>query len=132
LEEKLRLSDFLLTILLVSFSIGVFGEAQVPSKGVVTAQHGLHFRTGPGAQFPIINTLPKGTEVRIVDFSGRWYKVRIAQQGGFCFARYIQVTERISANEDDASRIPHVALGETDPSRPALNAIAPRIIPQSN
>ncbi len=127
----MKQSGIFLSVLLILFSVCVFGDTQVPSKGIVTAQHGLNFRTGPGTQFPVIRTLPEGTEVRIIEFSGRWYKIRMDQQEGYCFARYIRVTEHTAANEDDASRIPHVTLGETDPSSPALNAVDLRIVPQS-
>ena len=41
----------------------------------VTANSGLNVRKGAGDGYPVIDTLPKGTPLKILGSSGKWYKI---------------------------------------------------------
>ena len=51
----------------------------VPVSGVsgrVAAPDGLNLRTGPGASYDALHTLPDGTALALETASGDWFKVR--------------------------------------------------------
>lgn len=57
-------------------------------NGTVT-DNGLRMREGPGTNFPIIDTLSKGLEVKITDSSGSWYKITVGSKSGWVHKDYI-------------------------------------------
>src|ERR671911_598204 len=60
------------------------------APGVTTAS--VNFRSGPGANFSSIRTLPTRTEVDIgeCEASGNWCAVTVGSQSGFVSGRYLQ------------------------------------------
>ena len=53
----------------------------------------LNLRTGPGTGFDIIHMMPHGTEVHILEWSGRWVRVRHESgKTGWCAASHLART----------------------------------------
>jgi len=63
--------------------------ALVGHKARVTAQSGLHLRTGPSTSYAIILTMPDGAEVNVIGVSGGWNKVTYAGRTGWASATYL-------------------------------------------
>lgn len=106
--------------------------AQIPTRGIVRANSGLNVRSGPGTEYSDIGTLINGTDVQILEVSGKWYKIQSGAMQGYSFGKYIEVTEYTTVNEDEAAKRPYSTLRETNPNRPEVRKIDPRIIPQSD
>ncbi|RCS24981.1 hypothetical protein DUT91_05940 [Phyllobacterium salinisoli] len=51
----------------------------------------VNVRTGPGAGYPRVATLPVGTEVDMGPCSGGWCRVSLPRAGGWASARYFSV-----------------------------------------
>ncbi|WP_409251477.1 SH3 domain-containing protein [Bacillus sp. SCS-153A] len=75
-------------------------------NGTVT-DNGLRMREGPGTNFPIIDTLSKGQEVKITESSGNWYKVSIGSQSGWVHKDYIAGGAIPSQNSGSSTTIDH-------------------------
>jgi len=62
-------------------------------RQVVIARSGLHLRAGDALNFPILTTLPPGTEVSVLGRSGSWVQVDLHGDGladGFCAAAFLR------------------------------------------
>ena len=58
--------------------------------GVVVDPTNLNVRSGPGANFPIVDTLEDGTPVEIFEIQGRWYRIGDNRWG---YGRLIKIIE---------------------------------------
>ena len=63
--------------------------ATVGQRARVTAQSGLHLRTGPSTSYAIILTMPYGATVNVVAASGGWYKVTYSGHTGWASGAYL-------------------------------------------
>jgi uncharacterized protein (TIGR02594 family) len=59
----------------------------------VIARSGLHLRSGPGANFQIIETIANGTIIRVREHDGDWVKADLEGDGqvdGYMFAKFLE------------------------------------------
>lgn len=63
---------------------------QVIGKAVVTASS-LNVRTGPGTGHGIITSLPRNTEVELLEQQGEWYKIRRGSTVGYVHGGYLKI-----------------------------------------
>ena len=68
-----------------------------PGRYVVRVRTDLKLRGGPGPDFPIIQSLPNGTTLNVLEFAdasdGSWALVDLEGDGvkdGYVFAQYIE------------------------------------------
>ncbi len=52
-----------------------------PGRFRVISRIGLNLRTGPGTEFPVIRTMPLGTELSVIGRSGNWALADLQQDG---------------------------------------------------
>ena len=78
----------------------------------------LNLRTGAGQSYSVLLTMPKGTEVTILDDSqGEWAKVRLASgQEGYCSKEYLTAVGSLSTATYGA-----LATGDTAVTTANLN-----------
>lgn len=75
-------------------SIGASPEA-IGKTGIVTS-NSLNIRSGAREDREIVATIPKDTQVKILDTLGNWYKVRLANGVvGWCSAQYLKISDTI-------------------------------------
>ena len=65
-------------------------SAMVGHKALVTAQSGLHLRTGPSTSNAILLTIPFGGEVDVLAASGGWNQVTYSAHTGWASAAYLE------------------------------------------
>ncbi len=64
---------FFLALALVLFASGVLAE----TRSVYSPNDGyLNLRTGPGAQFRIVQKMYNGSKVEVLEYNGKWRRVR--------------------------------------------------------
>lgn len=77
---------------------------KMPSKGKTTAS-ALNVRTGPGMSYPVLQTVPSGTAVDIIDVKGSWYQVNVVGRSGvFVHSSYVKITEFTEYNDPEAEK----------------------------
>ncbi|GAA3679660.1 hypothetical protein GCM10023081_17320 [Arthrobacter ginkgonis] len=78
------------------------GPAIVPAAakaitGITTAN--LRLRTGAGTKYKVINTLPKGTRVKLVSKkSNGWWKVTVGTRTGWVSSAYLTLSTKATTN----------------------------------
>jgi len=77
------------------------GPAIVPAAakaitGITTAN--LRLRTGAGTKYKVINTLPKGTRVKLVKKSNGWWKVTVGTRTGWVSGAYLTLSTKATTN----------------------------------
>ncbi len=70
-------------------------SAGTASAAVVTG--GLNLRSGPGTNHRVINTMPAGAHVRILNCSGSWCRVAFRGERGWASANYLTGHRRYTA-----------------------------------
>ena len=64
-------------------------------SGLVTA-NSLNFRTGPGSDYDIITTLPRGTIVNTIGATGSWTEITYDGNQGYVSSQYITVRKTMT------------------------------------
>lgn len=86
---------------------------------VETQSGGLHMRSGPGTNYKILFTLPKGTEVLVIEDCGNgWVKVDEDGEQGYVSKKYLKRKEPESP-APDPPLAGEILPEATDPSGPA-------------
>jgi len=91
----MRIKLFLLAIMLTIYPRVAF------ASDFYIAKSDLNVRTGPGANFPTIYTLEKGSEVEIVLKEKNWYKVSYSGQTGYVSSKYLKFSKIVSDTKPD-------------------------------
>lgn len=77
---------------------------KVPSSGITTAS-ALNVRTGPGTSHTILQTIPSGTVVEILEMVGKWYQVNVAGRNGvYVYSSYVNITEYAERDDPEAEK----------------------------
>ena len=64
------------------------------AESAVVTGNGVNMRSGPGTNYRVIDSLPKGASVNVSDRSnGSWYAVDYNGNSGFMSASYLSITE---------------------------------------
>lgn len=86
--------------------------------GTITASQ-LRLRSTPSsaANNNIIKTLPKGTQVEIVEDQGEWLKVSVGGQEGFVSEGFVSISQETPAPDDDEG-----AASSSDDAQPAASS----------
>ena len=71
--------------------------ATVGQKARVTAQSGLHLRTGPSTNYAIILTMPYGAIVNVIASSSGWYRVTYGSHTGWSSGAYLATVTSTSS-----------------------------------
>ena len=64
--------------------------------GITTAN--LKLRTGAGTKYKVINTLPKGTRVKLAKKSNGWWKVTVGTRTGWVSGAYLALSTKATTN----------------------------------
>lgn len=107
MKEVLHRSTALLLafLLVVSFGTQFQASAYEQKTGVVNTQSDpLTVRSGPGTTYQKLGSLPRGTNVTIVDEANAddgalWYKIDFQGNYGFVSAKFVKI---VSVDKDDA------------------------------
>lgn len=107
MKNVLHRSTALLLVLLMVVSFGTQFQASAYEQqtGVVNTQSDpLSVRSGPGTTYKKLGSLPRGTNVTIVDEASAtdgalWYKIEFQGDYGFVSAKYVKI---VSVDKDDA------------------------------
>jgi hypothetical protein len=76
------------------FTIELPPAPVVATRARVNARSGLLLRTGPGTEFPRLQSLPLNTQVFVLGHSGVWAKIDLQGDGvidGFCHSDFLSV-----------------------------------------
>jgi len=99
-------------IVLLVFLLGGMGpamaRAQQPIRGRYTTTADVSLRGGPGMNYPVIATLPKGIAINVVGREGYWLKVE-SKHGG----QPGYIDEQFAQPEGAAQTAPPKAAGGT-------------------
>ncbi|MDO4568599.1 MAG: SH3 domain-containing protein, partial [Clostridia bacterium] len=77
--------------------VDITGEYSEPlpdgaiGRGLTTGN--VNFRTGPSTEYPIIRTLPRGTELVLYSIVSGWYEAEADGVRGYVSGSYVEVTE---------------------------------------
>jgi uncharacterized protein YraI len=84
-------SAFFLLVLLLA------GNVAFTQTRYVNSSDGVNLRSGPGASYTVITTLPHNSEVRVLRTEGSWTEVEYRGQRGYVSSRYL-AEQRTSGN----------------------------------
>lgn len=107
-------------LLALLFLVAAMASAyRMPSRGETTAS-ALNVRTGPGMDYNILQTVPFGTAVEILDIKGSWYKVNVdGRNGVYVHGSYVKITEFTEIDDPEAEK------NSTKRFMPTLSAVDP-------
>ena len=64
------------------------------AENAVVTGNGVNMRSGPGTNYRVIDSLPRGATVNVSDRSnGSWYAVDSTDSSGFMSSSYLSITE---------------------------------------
>ena len=86
--------------------------ATASTDGTVTGSD-VRLRLGPGMDYSIVKTYPKGTAVKISGSSGNWYEVSINGKYGYMSKDYVQASSSSSTSKTDSVPTPKQSMNET-------------------
>lgn len=78
-------------ILCVTFSVMLSVVPAFAETGIVTPSKGVNMRSGPGVDYPIVTTLPFGTEVSVTGSRDGWYAVSYESASGYVSSSYLSI-----------------------------------------
>lgn len=75
----------------------------------------VNLRTGPGTGYLVLDTLPKHTQVTVIEAGIDWYKIQVNETGisGYVFAKYVTVTNPGATPTPPPPSIPDPGAGGT-------------------
>lgn len=121
---------FSLVILSFFLAVGMAAALQVATQGKVTVEAGLNLRDGPGTNYAIVTTMPKGATVEIVDQVMGWYKVNYqSYHGKYCYSQFIEIIASKELPKEESAKNMMPTLNSTDPQRTPTNKIDPSTLP---
>lgn len=86
-------------IVLLMFPMQPFmDQAQAETGKVTISVSTLNVRTGPGLSFPVLTTVHRGEEYKIVDTQKDWYKVETNSGDGWVADWLVTVDKSVSAD----------------------------------
>ena len=68
----------------VLLAMGIFAAGALADSVWIKSEQ-VDIRSGKGAVYPVIKSVPKGTELTVVAREGHWIKVQIGDQQGYVF-----------------------------------------------
>ncbi len=84
-------------VLLFSLLIGAMLHASAWAEEAVVIGSDVNMREGPGTNFRVVDCLPEGAKVTVVDRSnGPWFRVEYDGTTGFMAAGFLEITEEES------------------------------------
>ncbi|WP_416826195.1 SH3 domain-containing protein [Ectobacillus polymachus] len=63
----------------------------------------LHFRTGPGTNYSVIDVLSNGDKLEVTGQSGNWYKVHFNGSDGYVYKDYVSTSQNSSTSQNTSS-----------------------------
>ncbi|RXF75490.1 hypothetical protein EK403_01120 [Hansschlegelia zhihuaiae] len=111
-----------LKALLASGALLVSSGAAFAATATATAD--VNVRTGPGVRYAVIDTLPEGETVRVIDCDGDWCEISMGADGtGFVSAAYLdgpasRITTRVEIYDDEPAVISGLVIGGYWENRP--------------
>lgn len=91
----------ILVLLLVSACAFAY---KMPSRGKTTPT-ALNVRSGPSTTYSILQTIPAGTILEILDMAGKWYKVNVdGRTGVYVHGAYVTITEYTDIDDPEAEK----------------------------
>lgn len=88
-------------LLLVTTCVNAY---KVPSSGITTPS-ALNVRTGPSTSYTVLQTIPAGTVVEILEMVGKWYQVNVAGRNGvYVYSSYVKITEYTDRDDPEAEK----------------------------
>lgn len=100
----MRLKLVLLAILLTLHPFFIF------AADLYKAKSDLNVRTGPGTKYPIVLTLQKGDEVKVLSKNGSWCQLEYSGKVGYARSSYLRKTSGASSNEGFDFQILYIIL----------------------
>lgn len=67
-------------------------SAGAASANPAVAQNELNMRTGPGPQYPVVVSMPRGANAQVWNCDGAWCRVSWNGHSGFSSQRYLDIT----------------------------------------
>lgn len=110
----------LLGLLWAALVVSVLGVAPAPAQEIASVTTDLNLRAGPGTQYPVITTIPYGSQVRVYGClrGYSWCDVFWAGTRGWVSARYLgyayQQRDRVIAEIGPAIGLPIIAFSFGD------------------
>ena len=91
------------------------------AESAVVTGNGVNMRSGPGTNYRVIDSLPRGATVNVSDRSnGSWYAVDYNGSSGFMSSSYLSITEEdYSGVTTPAVRAMRTSMQCTSASAPA-------------
>lgn len=120
----LKSNKFLLYITASAMSITLWTStvfAQQNKTGVTTASM-LNMRQSPNTSTQIIDQIPRGYKVSIIETSNGWYKVVYNNKTGWIYGGYVTITETPSSDVAviDETLVSGASSSKTNFSNPTL------------
>jgi len=83
--------------IVIMFAMFLICSAVVASadSGLVTA-NGLNLRTGPGTDYDVITTIPRGTIINTIGAEGNWTEVTYEGNQGYVSSQYISIRKTMT------------------------------------
>lgn len=75
---------------LLALLFALSGTAVAQSTAYVTDEMRLNLRSGPGNQYRIVQLLPSGTPVQVLERGDEWTRVRAGDEDGWMRSSYLQ------------------------------------------
>ncbi|UEX77493.1 TIGR04211 family SH3 domain-containing protein [Sediminicurvatus halobius] len=89
--------------LLFAVLFGVVGAAGAQSTAYVTDELRLNLRSGPGNEYRILQLLPSGTPVQVLERGNEWTRVRSGGNEGWMRTSYLQSQPAAAVRLEEAT-----------------------------
>ena len=95
-KKRIALIEFKKTVAIVMlFCLVVPAHAGMLSEALVETKQGtLNIRSGPGMEYPIIEKIPRGQSLHIIQSTSPWYEVQLDDgRQGYAFHQYLRLLD---------------------------------------